>query len=86
MSPTRTLLCLVVLSGALAACGGARDETGKPESRAGEGREETKGIRNTENVGYAGNAIGAKVDAALEANDDRNQDLDRQLDAAEQGN
>ena len=79
-------LCLALLGGLLAACGGARDEAGKPESRAGDGRAETQGIRNTENVGYAGNAVGAKVDAALDANDDRQRNLDQQLDAAGQGN
>lgn len=43
------------------------------------GREETRGIRNTESVGYAGNPIADKVDAALDANDAAK----RKLDAAE---
>lgn len=41
-----------------------------------QGREETRGIRNTEAVGYAGNAIADKVDAALDANDQAKQKID----------
>lgn len=41
-----------------------------------QGRDETQGIRNTEAIGYSGNAIGDKVDAALDANDQAKQRLD----------
>lgn len=82
MNASRILICASALS-LVAACSPKVDQDGKRQSLAGEGREETKGIRNTENIGYAGNAIGAKVDAALDANDQRTETLDRQLEAAE---
>lgn len=86
MNPIRNLAWWCLLAGLLAGCGGAGDEAGERESRAGEGRAETRNIRNTENIGYAGNAIGAKVDEALDLNDNRKSELDRQLEGAEQGN
>lgn len=48
-----------------------------------EGREETRGIRNTEAIGYAGDAVADRVDAALDANDRRREQLDDALNAAE---
>lgn len=63
----------------LAACNPQPDDSGQRESRAGQGREETQGIRNTENIGYSGNAVADRLDAALDANDRRTEDLDRQL-------
>lgn len=62
----RMLLAAVVL---LAACG-QQEEAPPPESPA-QGRAETQSIRNTEAVGYDGAAIADKVDAALDANDQR---------------
>ena len=82
MNPIRILLCASALS-LIAACSPKTDEDGKRESLAGEGREETRNIRNTENIGYSGNAIGAKVDEALDVNDARKAELDRQLEGAE---
>ena len=78
----------LVLAGAmLAGCGGSPEpEATPPNSRAAEGRGETGGIRNTENIGYAGNAVADKVDGALDTHDQRKQELDKQLDATEQGN
>lgn len=73
------LLCLTLIS----ACVPRTDESGQRESRAGEGRAETQGIRNTENIGYAGNAIADRLDGALDANDQRTQVLDQQLEALE---
>lgn len=86
MNTTRKLAWLCLATGLLAGCGPAQDESGERQSRAGEGREETRNIRNTENIGYAGNAIGAKVDEALDVNDNRKSELDKQLEGAEQGN
>lgn len=61
----------------LSACGG-----GEPSPPAEpEGREETRSIRNTEAIGYAGGAIADKVDGALDANDERKAKLDAELDA-----
>lgn len=64
---------------ALAACGGS-DEAQPKASAAAEGREETRLIRNTANIGYDGNAIGAKVDGALQASEDRPEQLQKSLD------
>lgn len=67
--------CIAMLS--LVGCGSDREaESG---SAAAEGRDETRLIRNTENIGYLGNAIGGKVDDALDANDSRTGQLDQQL-------
>ncbi|HEY0916034.1 MAG TPA: hypothetical protein VGE22_14265, partial [Solimonas sp.] len=56
----------------------------KPEEpvadREPQGREETRGIRNTEAIGYSGSAIADKVDGALDANDARKSQLDQQID------
>ncbi len=46
-----------------------------------QGREETRGIRNTEAIGYSGSAIADKVDGALDANDARKSQLDQQINA-----
>ncbi len=59
------------------------DENGKRKSLAGEGREETSTIRNTENIGYSGNAIGAKVDQAITTTENSKAEMDRQLEAQE---
>ena len=84
----RPMMLALFVASALSACGGDDANPDKPgrqvKSRAGEGREETKSIRNTENIGYAGNAIGAKVDQALEINENRPAELDRQLEQQEQ--
>lgn len=82
MNTLRTPLLALGALLLLAGCG-QRDDSGKIESRAGQGREETRGIRNTENIGYAGNAIADKLDGALDANDARKGELDRQLQAVE---
>ena len=83
----RPLLLSLFVATAVVACGGDDadpDEPGRQvKSRAGEGREETRGIRNTENIGYSGNAIGAKLDQAIEINESRPDDLNRRLE--EQG-
>ncbi|MGQ0530921.1 MAG: hypothetical protein ACT4PG_14175 [Panacagrimonas sp.] len=81
MKSLRVLLLLGLFAG-LSACVAPVGEDGQRESRAGEGRDETATIRNTENLGYSGNAIGGKVDAVLEINDNRPADLDRQIDQA----
>ncbi len=73
----RTASTLVLLA-AIAACG-KQPELPKPGEP--QGRTETQGIRNTEAIGYAGNAVADKVDAALEANDQRKDALDAAIDA-----
>lgn len=69
----------------LAGCVAEEDESGKRKSRAGVGRDETATIRNAENLGYSGNAIGAKIDTVIETNENRPAELDRRLDEATQG-
>ena len=59
------------------------DENSKRKSLAGEGREETSTIRNTENIGDSGNAIGAKVDQAITTTENSKAEMDRQLEAQE---
>lgn len=87
MSPTTKLVCIALLVSGLWACGASKDDADKaPPTRAGAGRPETAGIRNTENIGYAGNAIGKKVDSVLDANDKAVEEMDKKLDATEQGN
>lgn len=71
----KRVLCAALLG--LSACAKAPDEPPRPRST--EGREETRNIRNTEAIGYAGDAIADKVDSALDANDQRKEQLDREL-------
>ena len=82
----RPLLLSLCAALAVSACNDADPDTPgrQVKSRAGEGREETKLIRNTENIGYAGNAIGKKVDQAIEINEDRPEELDKRLDGQDQ--
>lgn len=68
----------VVLALALAACGGSEPP---PERKEAKGREETRNIRNTEAIGYAGDAVADKVDAALDASERRKQQLDGEIEA-----
>lgn len=78
------LLMGLLATSLLAGCVAEEDESGKRKSRAGEGRDETATIRNTENLGYSGNAIGAKIDTVIETNENRPAELDRRLDEATQ--
>lgn len=68
----------------LLALGACRQEPEPTAQREPQGREETRNIRNTEAVGYAGDAIADKVDSALDANDQRKDHLDQMLQAQEQ--
>ncbi|MCI0749112.1 MAG: hypothetical protein L0Y32_01020 [Nevskiales bacterium] len=52
---------------ALSACGPEEETPATPPDERG--RAETRLIRNTEAVGYSGEAIADKVDAALDANE-----------------
>ncbi len=76
MRLTSTLVFALLLS----ACGSPEPP---PEAAAPEGREETRNIRNTEAIGYSGDAIADKVDGALDANDERKAKLDAELEAME---
>lgn len=72
------LMLSAVLLASVSACDRPEPEpTRSPPSP--QGREETRGIRNTEAIGYSGDAIADKLDAALDANDARNRELDRAI-------
>ncbi len=72
---------VAAIFGLLCACG-----SGEPpsERKAPEGREETHSIRNTEAIGYGGDAIADKLDATLDANDQRKDEMDRAIEAADE--
>ena len=78
----KTWIVATSLAAALAATAltGCREHDKSPraddKNAPAEGREETKLIRNTEHIGYAGNAIGAKVDKAITAGEEAKQRLD----------
>ena len=70
----RTLALIAPLLGTgllLSACGSHESNA----STSLEGREETRNIRNTQAIGYSGEAIADQIDAALDANDARNERL-----------
>jgi hypothetical protein len=60
----------------LAAC--SAEEEAPPE-RAKEGRAETQSIRNTESIGYSGDAVADKVDDALNKTEQRQQQTDQDV-------
>lgn len=69
------LSCLLAAA-VLAGCSSSEPE--EPADAAPEGRAETRSIRNTEAVGYDGNAIADKVDGALDATEKRKEQGDRE--------
>lgn len=68
---------LLLLAVILTACS-AQEE---PEKKAPEGRAETRSIRNTGAVGYSGSEIADKVDGALNANDERIRQQEKETEA-----
>lgn len=50
-----------------------------PPERATEGRAETQSIRNTESIGYSGDAVADKVDEALDKTEQRQQQTDQEI-------
>lgn len=76
MSSFKALLCSIFVAALLTGCGNSEPR----EQRVEEGREETRSIRNTESIGYAGEAIADKVDAALDANDRKVQQAEDDFD------
>lgn len=81
MKPLLTTIIAASLLG-LSGCGKSADEP--PQPRSTQGREETRNIRDTEAVGYSGDAVANQVDAALDANDQRKEQLDEELNQQEQ--
>ncbi|NKF21938.1 hypothetical protein [Solimonas marina] len=77
----RLVVCAAAVTVALVACHPKESPEHVDDHK---GRAETQGIRNTEAVGYAGDAIADKVDAALDANDQAKQKLDDAIDAQSQ--
>ena len=72
----RMLLGLVLPAALFAGCGEAPPPA---QTSSEEGRPETATIRATESIGVAGDAIGDKVDAALDVNDARKEELDKAM-------
>lgn len=66
-----TLLLILIL----AAC--SAPEEPPVEEKPPQGRAETQSIRNTEAIGYSGNAVADKVDAALTKTEERKEETDR---------
>ncbi|NGY04745.1 hypothetical protein [Solimonas terrae] len=78
-----TIICAAALSALLLSACHPKEQPEHVDKQQ-QGRDETQGIRNTEAVGYAGNAIADKVDAALDANDQAKQKMDDAIDAQTQ--
>jgi hypothetical protein len=76
----RTLYAFM-LTAVVSACGSSEPP---PPPAAPQGRAETQGIRNTEAIGYSGNAIANKVDGALNQNDQQRNKMDEALKKSEQ--
>lgn len=71
----RLIVCAAAVTVALVACH-PKESPQHVDDTPQQGRDETRGIRNTEAIGYAGNAIADKVDGALDANDQAKARLD----------
>lgn len=69
-----TTAAMLLIATLLGACSDPVSPKDRPRA---EGREETRSIRNTEAVGYSGNAIADKLDASLDASEQRKAELDR---------
>lgn len=67
---------ILVLALFLAACGAPEEPPA--ETKQPQGRAETQSIRNTDAVGYSGSEIADKVDGALNANEERNKQLEKE--------
>jgi PBP1b-binding outer membrane lipoprotein LpoB len=80
MRNTTTPILLLVAGLMLASCS-QQDDAPPPKQK--QGRAETQGIRNTEAIGYSGNAIADKVDSALNANDQQKAKMDKALESNE---
>lgn len=73
-------MLMPLLLAMLAGCDVSSSDTPKPKI---EGREETKNIRNTREIGVSGDAIANRVDSALDANDAHARQL-KEMDAQTQ--
>ncbi len=73
------LICVLTFALIAAGCGGKVEDAKPPAANVDQGRKETKSLQAADAVGYEGKAIRKKVDAALNANDARNQQLEQDL-------
>lgn len=69
---------VLLLTALIAGCGSSDPQAA--EKLKHQGREETRGIRNSQNIGYSGKAIADHVDEALDANEKRNKELQQAVD------
>jgi predicted small lipoprotein YifL len=74
---------LIAASLLLSACGEKAPEVPDAPVKPKVGREETRGIRSTDAIGYSGSAIANKVDGALNTNDNQKEKTDQALQNAE---
>ena len=65
----------------LQGCGKEPQLNGSGQEKADEGRPETANIRATDAIGVDGTNISKKVDAALDINDQRKEELDKAMEA-----
>ena len=65
----------------LCACSKSTPAEKAPETESTyQGREETRALQNADNIGYDGTGIQKKLDGALDKNDQRADELNRQID------
>jgi hypothetical protein len=77
---TSVKLVMLAMVGAMAISGcSPRDEDQKTQQEKYQGREETKHLSDTDAVGYAGTPVRKKLDKALDANDQRKDNLDQAI-------
>lgn len=76
------LLLLGLIGGCSSPSGEGESGVRQVEVPDAEGRAETRSIRNTESIGYAGDAVADRVDALLDAQEQRAETLDQQLEEA----
>lgn len=74
-------LHLVLLAVICACSKPAPSEKPAEADSAYQGREETRALQNADNIGYDGTGIQKKLDVALDKNDQRADELNKQIDA-----
>ena len=76
-----TQISILLIALALSACSDPEPpKAGPVAADKYQGRAETKSIQAADAIGYDGTAIQKKLDGALDANDRRMEELDKQID------
>jgi hypothetical protein len=79
MGKVIVMMCAIALL--LAGCSPSSPPQSQAAPQQQQGRRETKGLEGASAVGYDGKAIRRSVDTTLNKNDDRNQELEKELKA-----